>query len=120
MKYMKSVCAIESLIIQIIDKLEIERSQLEIMFDKLVADDVVDEKEKAKRFDEVLLPMRIAFDYFCEIERLSREIERHKDSLFDERAIIEERLAVLDSAEMFVNLNGESKELVKGFIKGLS
>lgn len=96
MKYFDSIMELDSVVSQIENKLEIGKSQMDIIYDKLVADAEVSEEDAQKRFCEMQMPFRIAFDYFYEAMALVKELREYSNATFNDAAAASDKMEISD------------------------
>lgn len=117
MVYLKNVFEIDNIIGDLIGKTEIERSQLELMFNCLMSNENSENKDKL--YNKLQIPFRIAFDYFCMIEDLIRQLERCSNTLFDEAREASFQLEAYDDANFIMTLNEEERRRIVKIAKTL-
>lgn len=117
MVYLKNVFEIDNIIGDLIGKTEIERSQLELMFNYLMSD--ANSENKDELYNKLQIPFRISFDYFCMIEDLIRQLERCSNTLFDEAREASFQLEAYDDANFIMTLNEEERRCIVKIAKTL-
>lgn len=96
MKYFDSIMELDSVVSQIEDKLEIGKSQMDIIYDKLVIDAEVSKEDAQKRFFEMQMPFRIAFDYFYDAMELVKELREYSSATFDDAVAASDKMEISD------------------------
>jgi hypothetical protein len=99
-------------------KVEILGSQMEIMYNLMWENnEKLTDEEKAEVFDQMKLPLRIAFDYFCEVRETTSVLMDLIQSVFDEARLVNEKLDRYDGAEEVMQLNASDREQVMRFLR---
>ena len=96
MKYFDSIMELDSVVSQIENKLEIGKSQMNIIYDKLVIDAEVSKEDAQKRFFEMQMPFRIAFDYFYDAMELVKELREYSNATFDDAVAASDKMEISD------------------------
>jgi hypothetical protein len=99
-------------------KVEILDSQMNAMYNLASENNgKLTEKEKAEIFDQMQLPLRIAFDYFCEVSKTTNELVELVQTIFDEARLVNEKLERYESAETIAELKEDDRAQVMRFLR---
>lgn len=117
MKYFESIMELDNVATQIACKLEIGKSQMDIIYDKLVADAEVSEEDIQKRFYEMQMPFRIAFDYFYEAMALVKELQEYSNATFDDAVAASDKMEIFDITDELSSFDRDTLKQVVRFAR---
>lgn len=117
MKYFDDIFDLDEIISKIANDVEIAESQMNIIYDRLVVDSEVSKEDVMKRFFEIQMPFRIAYDYFYSISKMIEKMRVCYEQTFNDAVNASKKLEVSDMLEELSTFDSDSLQEVMRFAR---